>query len=119
MIFFQFKLKNQDDYFVIPVSDYLKHSINFHEREWKLINRHVENGKVFLSPHETVRLIRKELGTYINSKIINAKTPTMIPGFEDSVNKLVSLSKKFATYTVSTGEYPPCVKHAIEILRKR
>jgi len=115
---FSVKVQKQDDYFTIPISDYLKHSINFHEREWKLINRHVENGNVLLSPHETVRLIRKELGTYINSKIINAKTPTMIPGFEDSVNKLVLLSKKFKTFTVTTGENPPCVKHALEILEK-
>ena len=115
---FSVKVKKSDDYFIIPISDYLKHSINFHEREWKLINRHVENGQVFLSPHETVRLIRKELGTYINSKIVNAKTPTMIPGFEDYVNKLVSLSKKFKTFTVTTGEYPPCIKHALEILEK-
>ena len=115
---FSVQVEKSGDYFVIPVSDYLKHSINFHEREWKLINRHVENGQVFLSPHETVRLIRKELGTYINSKIISAKTPTMIPGFEDSVNKLVLLSKKFVTYTATTGEYPPCIKHAIEILEK-
>ena len=115
---FSVKVQKQDDYFTIPVSDYLKHSINFHEREWKLINRHVENGNVLLSPHETVRLIRKELGTYINSKIVNAKTPTMIPGFEDSVNKLVLLSKKFKTFTVTTGENPPCVKHALEILEK-
>ena len=115
---FSVQVKKSDDYFIIPVSDYLKHSVNFHEREWKLVNRHVENGSVFLSPHETVRLIRKELGIYINSKIINSKTPTMISGFEDSVNKLVSLSKKFVTYTVTTGEYPPCIKHAIEILEK-
>ena len=115
---FSVKVKKSDDYFIIPISDYLKHSINFHEREWKLINRHIENGQVFLSPHETVRLIRKELGTYINSKIVNAKTPTMIPGFEDSVNKLVLLSKKFKTFTVTTGEYPPCIKHALEILEK-
>ena len=115
---FSVQIEKLDDYFVIPVSDYLKHSINFHEREWKLINRHVENGQVFLTPHETVRLIRKELGTYINSKIVNAKTPTMIPGFEDYVNKLVMLSKKFSTFTVTTGEYPPCIKHAINVLEK-
>ena len=115
---FSVQVEKQDDYFIIPISDYLKHSINFHEREWKLINRHVENGRVFLTPHETVRLIRRELGTYINSKIINAKTPTMIPGFEDSVNKLVLLSKKFITFNVTTGEYPPCIKHAIEVLEK-
>jgi len=115
---FSIQIEKLDDYFVIPVSDYLKHSINFHEREWKLINRHVENGQVFLTPHETVRLIRKELGTYINSKIINAKTPAMIAGFEESVNKLVMLSKKFSTFTVTTGEYPPCIKHAINVLEK-
>ena len=115
---FSVQIEKIDDYFVIPVSDYLKHSINFHEREWKLINRHVENGQVLLTPHETVRLIRKELGTYINSKIVNAKTPTMIPGFEDYVNKLVMLSKKFSTFTVTTGEYPPCIKHAINVLEK-
>lgn len=115
---FSVQVEKIGDHFVIPVSDYIKHSIHFHEREWKLINRRVENGHVFLTPHETVRLIRKELGTYINSKINSAKTPTMIPGFEDYVNRLVSLSKKFATFTVTTGEYPPCIKHAIEVLEK-
>ncbi len=115
---FSVQIEKLDDYFVIPVSDYLKHSINFHEREWKLINRHVESGLVFLSSHETVRLIRKELGSYINLKINNSKTPSMIPGFEEYVEKLVSLSKKFSSVIVTTGEYPPCIKHAIEVLEK-
>ncbi len=115
---FSVQIKKQDDYFIIPISNYLKHSINFYEREWKLINRHVGNGFVFLTPHETVRLIRKELSNYISSKIINAKTPSMISGFEEPVDKLISLSKKFVTYTVTTGEYPPCIKHAIEVLEK-
>lgn len=115
---FSIQIKKQDDFFIIPISNYLKHSINFHEREWKLINRHVENGYVFLTSHETVRLIRKELGNYISSKILNAKTPSMISGFEEPVEKLISLSKKFVTHTVSTGEYPPCIKHAIEVLEK-
>ena len=115
---FSIQIKKQNDFFIIPITNYLKHSINFHEREWKLINRHVENGFVFLTSHETVRLIRKELGNYISSKILNAKTPSMISGFEEPVEKLISLSKKFVTHTVSTGEYPPCIKHAIEVLEK-
>ncbi|NIM25448.1 MAG: DNA primase [Nitrososphaeria archaeon] len=115
---FSIQIKKQDDFFIIPIANYLTHSINFHEREWKLINRHVENGFVFLTSHETVRLIRKELGNYISSKILNAKTPSMISGFEEPVEKLISLSKKFVTHTVSTGEYPPCIKHAIEVLEK-
>ena len=115
---FSIKIRKQDDFFVIPIADYIKHSVNFHEREWKLVNRHVENGFVFLDPHQTVRLFRKELGTYINSKILTGKKPSMISGFENSVEKLIQYSKKFQSNFVTTGEYPPCVKHAIEVLEK-
>jgi DNA primase large subunit len=109
---------SSQDEWLVNVSDYLTRSIQFHEREWKLINRKVENGKVYLTSHQTVRLIRNELGVYINSKINTAKTPEMIPGFENYVNKLVLLAKKFVTFTVDTGEHPPCIKHAIEVLEK-
>ena len=115
---FSIQVSRQDDFFVIPVADYLKHSINFHEREWKLINRHVDNGRVFLSSHETVRLVRKELGNYISSKIFNAKTPSMISGFEEPVSKLNTIAKKFSTNTIVSTEYPPCIKHAIDVLEK-
>jgi len=115
---FSVDISKDDEFFVMPVSDYLKHSINFHEREWKLVNRHVERGYVFLTSHETVRLVRKELGNYINSKIINAKTPSMIPGFEEPVKKLVSMARKFSSPIIQSSEYPPCIKHAIEVLEK-
>lgn len=115
---FSMNIQKNNDYFIIPASDYLKHSVSFHEREWKLVNRKVENGLVFLTSHETVRLVRKELGNYINSKIQNASVPSMIDSFSESIKRLTSLSKKFATTTISSGEYPPCIKHAIEVLEK-
>jgi len=108
----------KDDFFLISVSDYLKQSATFHEREWKLINRHVEDGKVFLNSEKIVRLIRKELGVYISSKINNAPIPEMITGLESEVKNLISIAKKFTPIFVSTGEYPPCIKHAIEELEK-
>ncbi|MCE2614339.1 MAG: DNA primase [Nitrosopumilus sp. (ex Thoosa mismalolli)] len=116
---FGIEVVKQDDFFEIPVEDYLKHSVSFHEREWKLVNRHVENGKVFLTPEKTVRLIRKELGNYIKSKIVNAPTQPMITGFEDMVNELILICKKLTpSYIITTGEYPPCIKHAINVLEK-
>ena len=115
---FSVKVRKQEDNFVISISDYVSHSVNFHEREWKLVNRRVENGNVFLSPHETVRLVRKELGNYISSKIISSKTPEMFQGFQEPVNKLISLSKKFSSGTVVSTEYPPCIKHGIDVLEK-
>ncbi len=115
---FYMNVKKHDDNFVITTSDYLKHAASFHEREWKLVNRRVEKGLVFLTPHETVRLVRKELGNYINSKIHNAIIPTMSDAFKEPVKRLNSLAKKFPTTIVSSTEYPPCIKHAIEVLEK-
>ena len=79
---FSVTVEKIDEEFMILVSDYLKHSINFHEREWKLINRKVVNGKVHLTPHETVRLVRKELDRHIYTKINSSSSPEMIIGFE-------------------------------------
>ena len=115
---FSVTIKKTGDYFVIPIPDYLKHAVNFHEREWKLVNRHVEKGMVFLSPHESVRLIRWQLSGYIGSKIKTASTPSMSDGFKDKVKKLSNLAKKFVVTTVVSGAYPPCVEHAIEVLNK-
>ena len=115
---FGIRVEKLGDSFAIAVSDYLTHSVHFHEREWKLVNRRVENGKVFLTPHETVRLIRKEMGVYITSKIVGGRQPPMVPGFEDAVGRLVTMSKKFEAPIVTTGEYPPCIKHAINVLEK-
>jgi len=115
---FSITIKKQEDNFIIPVSNYLKHSINFHEREWKLINRKVDNGSVLLSSHETVRLVRKEIDHYISSKIQSANAPEMIEGFQEYVDKLRALAKKFEVKTIESTEYPPCIKHAIEVLEK-
>jgi DNA primase large subunit len=73
---------------------------------------------VFLTPHESARLIRKELGSYIGTKIRAANTPPMSKGFEDKVHKLSNLAKQFVVDTVVSTENPPCIEHAIEALNK-
>ena len=115
---FSVTIQKDDEYFTIPIADYLKHSVNFHEREWKLINRKILHGKVQLTSHETVRLVRKELDRYIFLKINSSSSPQMIQGFESYVTKLKTLAKKFEVKTVESTEYPPCIKHAIEVLEK-
>ena len=115
---FSMTVEKSDQEFTILIRDYLKHSINFHEREWKLINRKIVDGKVHLTPHETVRLVRKELDRHIYTKINSSSSPEMIPGVETYVDKLKKLAKKFEVKTVESTEYPPCIKHAIEVLEK-
>ena len=67
---------------------------------------------------KSARLIRKELGSYIGTKIRAANTPPMSKGFEDKVHKLSNLAKKFVVNTVVLTEIPPCIEHAIESLNK-
>lgn len=109
-------ISKQDDHFVITVADYLRRAVQFHAKEWKLINRRVESGMVFLTPHETVRLIRQELVTYIISKISAASTPSMVPGLQEFVDRLVVMNDRFQPKTAVSGEFPPCIKHAIKTL---
>ena len=109
---------DQKDQFFIPVFDYLMHAIHFHEKEWKLINRQVEDGKVFLTPEKVARLVRSELSNFISKKILSANSPAMVTGFKKSLEELSSLAKKYYVPTMVSSEYPPCIKHAIDVMEK-
>lgn len=115
---FAMNVSKSDDYFVIPASDYLMHAVHFHEQEWKLVNRLVDDGKVYLSAHETVRLIRKELDNFISSKIHSANIPSVPESFKKPIDTLMALAKKFTVQIIETTEQPPCIKHALDVLSK-
>lgn len=104
--------------YLIPVADYLRHSAVFHEREWKLVNRHVEGGSVVLRPDKTVRLIRHALTIYIASRIRDSPEPSMINGFEEMVARLATEADRLTPRYEVSGENPPCIKHAIKVLER-
>jgi len=115
---FNFQVVMEDDFFKVRVADYLKRAIHFHEKEWKLVNRRVENGFVFLSLHETVRLIRKELDERISSRIKTMTIESIPQTFQQYITDIKKLADKILESVVFSGEYPPCVKHGIEVLEK-
>ncbi len=105
--------------YAIPISDYIRHSAHFHEREWKLVNRMVTGGDVLLSAHQAVRLLRHELGNYIQNHITRVSAPPMMPNFAGHIAKLNEIAKELEPeYVVVSGEHPPCIKHALEVLKR-
>jgi len=112
------KNTEKKDQFFIPVYDYLMHSVHFHEKEWKLINRQVEDGKVFLTSEKVARLVRSELSNFISKKIFSTNSPSMVTGFKKPLEELTSLAKKYYVPTMVSSEYPPCIKHAIDVMEK-
>lgn len=113
---------SEDDarFFKVKVTDYLMRASHFHEQEWKLINRLVHKGFVYLDADETVRLIRSELSELIYSRVKSMTLPTLPETIKNKVNEL---SAKFAPQYYQyrryrTQEYPPCIKHALEVMNK-
>jgi DNA primase large subunit len=113
---------NEDDHrlFKVKVNDYLARASKFHEQEWKLINRSVHKGYVYLDADETVRLIRNELSALIYNRI-NEMNLSAMP--ESVKLKLLGVAPKFGrdyyTANIQTiSGYPPCVKHAIDEMSK-
>jgi DNA primase large subunit len=106
--------------FKVRVVDYLARASHFHEQEWKLINRLVNNGYVYLDADETVRLIRNELAVLIYDKVKSMTLPTLPHGIKSASDplrvKLLSRYERRATAAVR--EYPPCIKHALEVMNR-
>jgi len=115
---FGIRVSVENDEFVIKIPDYLRRSVHFHEKEWKLVNRRVADGLVYLTAHETVRLIRTELGEYINSKIQSISIGSIPDSFRQRVQDLILLAKRFSDTTIVSSDYPPCIKHAIGVLER-
>lgn len=105
--------------FKVRVADYLSRSSHFHEQEWKLINRLVHKGYVYLDADETVRLIRNELSILIYDKVKAMTLPMLPPAIKAKVDELRSkLAPRYEYRSTAVTDYPPCVKHALEAMGK-
>lgn len=105
--------------FKVRVADYLARSSHFHEQEWKLINRLVHGGHVYLDADETVRLVRNELSILIYEKVKAMTLPTLPQSIKVRADELrTKLAPRYEYRASAVTEYPPCVKHAVEIMSK-
>ena len=108
--------------FKIPVVEYLKRSSKFHEPEWKLVNRVVDKGWVYLKSQDLVRLIREEIRSIIYTRLKEMKMPRLPPSLEEAVKEIAQLSPQpkapQEAVALTPEKYPPCVAHALDLIRK-
>ncbi|MBI2184764.1 MAG: hypothetical protein HYU39_07390 [Thaumarchaeota archaeon] len=107
--------------FAIRFSEYLKRSTQFHEPEWKLINRPVSKGRVYLAKHDLVRLIRAEIRRMIYQRLKSLTVPRLPPLLDQFVKEITARTppprRVEDVIPVSPDMYPPCVKHALDMLK--
>ncbi|MEM1587227.1 MAG: DNA primase large subunit PriL [Candidatus Bathyarchaeia archaeon] len=111
--------------FAIHFTDYLRNAFLFHEKDWKLVNRLVIKGEVYLSKQDVARLLQEEVRRHIESSM-DPKIRSRLP--ENLIERVDSLRKRFAEkireepFTiegihasgVENEAFPPCIKALYE-----
>lgn len=125
--FLQIKLERADDprfpKFRISVEDFVKRAVHFHKPEWKLVNRLVRDGRVYVTQQDLIRLIREEIRGLIMERLSRVNVPKLPPKLEDVVKRLVALApspprSSYAVINVKPEDYPPCAREALNLLEK-
>lgn len=97
--------------------DYLQNSTALQESEWKLINRHLDKGKVYLTKGEACRLLQEEVRKHIEKKL-DVKVVLAPAKIKKKVEELKnSFAAQKGTFkleeypkTVDFEAFPPCIR---------
>lgn len=100
----------------IRIPTYLNLAYVFHEHRWKLVNRIVDKGYVWVNRMEYARLIQIEVNNYVYEKTMETLPVTAVPqSFKEAAKTIVETWSKLEAakpgYVASEekGENPPCV----------
>ncbi len=109
--------------FRIPISEYVKRSVQFHRDEWKLVNKVAGGGRVFLAQDDLIRLIREEIRSMILQRLKDIKVPKLPENLEQVVKRLIAIApppprSAYTIINVRPEDYPPCVRHSLDMLEK-
>jgi len=121
---FNWKLRTLDGDIVAPpydfalhFTDFLKNATGFHDNKWKLVNRLILNGEVYLTKSEASRLLEEEVRRYIEGKLAT-KVGSLPQSIMNRVNRLKQLAVEKRgeirleeiPKSVIMAAFPPCIK---------
>ncbi len=104
--------------FTISFTDYLKHAPKFHAEEWKLVNRTMSIGNIFLKKNDLIRLMEEEILEHIEKRIDQSPSLDLPKIFNERLERVNSilgrLKEKFVSQEKILGivpeAFPPCIR---------
>jgi DNA primase large subunit len=102
--------------FLLYFVDFLKNATPMQDEKWKLVNRLLSNGYVYLMKEEISRLLEEEIRRYVEHKL-DTKVGQLPPDIPNRLEKLkqISATKKGETIPasfpkeVAEAAFPPCI----------
>lgn len=112
-------LPNHD--FTLDFTDYIRNAATIQDKKWKLTNRLVSKGEVFLTTAEISRLLEEEVRRYIEQKL-QMKVKSSPPNIMGRISRLKQLFYEKRGKTsweeipseVIVVAYPPCIRRLHE-----
>ena len=106
------------DYFSVSFADYLRNTTHLRDEKWKLVNRLLASGKVYLSPHDAARLLQEEVQRRIETRLDAKEVPAFPQQIMDIAEKMTELAKEKIGESemegfpkvVSQTAFPPCIE---------
>lgn len=103
--------------FELSFVDYLRNTTQLREREWKLVNRPLTNGKVYLTQNNVVRLLKEEVRRDIETRLDIEDLPSFPPEIVEIAETMKKLSAEMIgeaemegfPKTVVQQAFPPCI----------
>jgi DNA primase large subunit len=104
--------------FALGFTDYLRNTAHLREKKWKLVNRLLAGGSVYLTRNETARLLSEEVRRHIETRLEVKELPRFPKEVTDAAEKIKQLSVErvgkeelegFPKIIVQEA-FPPCIK---------
>jgi len=104
----------------LGLRDYLRGAISFNRPEWKLVNRVVERGRVLVTSHELIRLMKDRIMEHILKLVEKAGRVRSLPNaLEETVKEIRGkIPAPVELELVKTGPeaWPPCMRAILDKL---
>jgi DNA primase large subunit len=104
--------------FSLHFADYLRNTTHLREKQWKLVNRILHSGSVYLSKEEIARLLKEEVRRHIEKRLELKELPDFPPEIVQAAERIKNLSAQKIGKTETEGlpktivqtAFPPCIK---------
>jgi len=112
--------------FALNFADYLRNTVDLRDSKWKLVNRILVNGQVYLNQKDISRLLQEEVRRRIEKRLEATELPSFPGTIMDMAEGLLSLAKERIGQeemdgfpkTVMQSAFPPCIVALQEAVSK-